>query len=364
MIICILGDSLTSLSLAKNLVNKKLKVDVFSNKKNKSKSQSSRTIGLTHDSINFFNKEIIRINPKLLWKINKIEIFSDKDEKDKILNFENEKKNLFSIVKNDDLYNLLNVSLSKNKYFKKKLIKDNLSQTITEKYDLIINCDPTSSFSKKFFFKKISKEYKNRAFATIAHHKKFNNNHIATQVFTKKGPIAFLPISNFKTSIVFSIKLFKKKLNDQQVFDLIKKYNFKYSIKKFETMSNAELKFLSLRNYYYKNILAFGDLLHKIHPLAGQGFNMTVRDIRALSKIINNKIDIGLSIDSSVASEFEKKVRHKNFIFSTSVDFIYEFFNLETKFKNDKTIKILKFLGNKDLFRNSLIKFANRGIKN
>ena len=29
MIICILGDSLTSLSLAKNLVNKKLKVDVF-----------------------------------------------------------------------------------------------------------------------------------------------------------------------------------------------------------------------------------------------------------------------------------------------------------------------------------------------
>ena len=38
--------------------------------------------------------------------------------------------------------------------------------------------------------------------------------------------------------------------------------------------------------------------------------------------------------------------------------------NLETKFKNDKTIKILKFFGNKDLFRNSLIKIANRGIKN
>ena len=35
------------------------------------------------------------------------------------------------------------------------------------------------------------------------------------------------------------------------------------------------LKFSLLRNYSFKNILSFGDLLHKVHPLAGQGFNMT-----------------------------------------------------------------------------------------
>ena len=29
-------------------------------------------------------------------------------------------------------------------------------------------------------------------------------------------------------------------------------------------------------SYYKDNILAFGDLLHKVHPLAGQGFNMSI----------------------------------------------------------------------------------------
>ena len=37
----------------------------------------------------------------------------------------------------------------------------------------------------------------------------------------------------------------------------------------------------------FKNILSFGDALHKIHPLAGQGFNMTVRDAKILSDLIN-----------------------------------------------------------------------------
>ena len=35
-----------------------------------------------------------------------------------------------------------------------------------------------------------------------------------------------------------------------------------------------ELKSLSLRSYYDSNILAFGDLLHRIHPLAGQGLRL------------------------------------------------------------------------------------------
>ena len=53
---------------------------------------------------------------------------------------------------------------------------------------------------------------------------------------------------------------------------------------------------VNLRNYYHKNILAFGELIHKIHPLAGQGFNMTIRDIKILLEIIQNKIDLGLPI--------------------------------------------------------------------
>ena len=100
-------------------------------------------------------------------------------------------------------------------------------------------------------------------------------------------------------------------------------------------MKFFELESLNLRSYYNKNILAFGDLIHRIHPLAGQGFNMTIRDIKTLLEIINNKLNLGLPIDSSVCKEFEKKTRHKNFIFSTGIDFTYEFFNLERRIKSN-----------------------------
>ena len=60
----------------------------------------------------------------------------------------------------------------------------------------------------------------------------------------------------------------------------------KYKILKIEKINSFELKSLSLRSYYHDHILAFGDLLHRIHPLAGQGFNMTIRDVKILIEII------------------------------------------------------------------------------
>ena len=56
----------------------------------------------------------------------------------------------------------------------------------------------------------------------------------------------------------------------------------------------------NLRSYHFENILAFGDLLHKIHPLAGQGFNMSIRDIKVLLDLIRYKIDHGLELDRSI----------------------------------------------------------------
>ena len=55
---------------------------------------------------------------------------------------------------------------------------------------------------------------------------------------------------------------------------------------KINKSSSFELKSSNLRSYYFKNIIAFGDLLHRLHPLAGQGFNMTIRDIKEINKLI------------------------------------------------------------------------------
>ncbi len=363
MNICILGDSLTSLSLAKNLVNKKLNVQIFYNKDKKVNNSPTRTIGISKSNIDYFNKEIIKINSNLLWDINKIEIFSEKLNRDKILNFEDYKNDLFSLIKNDHLYNLLNNDLNKNKLFKKKNLTQNiLDKNFLKKYDLIINCDPLNEITKKFFSKSLDKTYNDLAFTTIIHHKKFTKNNSAAQIFTKYGPLAFLPLSDSKTSIVFSINQNEKKINSEKISDLIRNYNFRYNIKDLDKISKSKLKLSNLRNYYFKNILAFGDLLHRIHPLAGQGFNMTIRDIKILSKIIDEKLEIGLPIDASVAKEFENKIKHKNFIFSNSIDFIYEYFRIDNKFNNNNSLKMLKFFGNNNLLNKNLIKYANLGF--
>ena len=204
----------------------------------------------------------------------------------------------------------------------------------------------------------MKKNYNSFGHTAIIKHKKIKDNYVASQIFTKKGPLAFLPISSQETSVVYSIKGGQK----VDIKNLINKYNIRYSIKSFSEFGIAQLKSSNLRNYYYKNILAFGDLLHRLHPLAGQGFNMNLRDIKILSQIIKYKLDHGLELDSSICVDFENKTKHKNYLFTSGIDSIYEFFNLESKMKNKFLSKSVKFFGQNKLLNKTFEKIANSGF--
>ena len=117
-----------------------------------------------------------------------------------------------------------------------------------------------------------------------------------------------------------------------------------------------------MRNYYKNNILCFGDNLHKIHPMAGQGFNMTLRDIKIFSSLIDSKLDLGLPLDSSILKDFENNTKHLNYIFSSGINFIYEFFKIDNNFENKFSKKIFKYLEKKDYFNKIATKFADQGI--
>ena len=356
MRVCILGLGLSSLTLAKALVNQNIYVDITSEKKI-DKYDKSRTIGISMSNIKFFNSNIINVN-KILWKLKKIEIFSENLKNEKIINFENNKKEIFSIIKNYKLFQILNKQLLKNKYFKKISFKESL--IFSNKYNLIINMDNNNFVTKKFFNRKITKRYNSYAFTTLIKHKEVVNN-IATQIFTKMGPLAFLPVSTKETSVVYS--LYNSKENKiKNIKSLINYYNSKYKIKKIEDIKYFELKAINLRSYYFKNILAFGDLIHRVHPLAGQGFNMIIRDIKILLEIIVKKKDLGLPLDHSINKEFELTVRHKNFIFSNSIDLIHEFFNLERKSNSKILGKSVKILLNRTYINKIFTKIADKGI--
>ena len=53
-----------------------------------------------------------------------------------------------------------------------------------------------------------------------------------------------------------------------------------------------------------------------MHPFIGQSFNMTLRDLICLEKILEEKINLGLDIGSSdVLSEFSGESKTKKFFF-------------------------------------------------
>ena len=183
-------------------------------------------------------------------------------------------------------------------------------------------------------------------------------NDIATQIFTSRGPLAFLPISEKETSIVYSIRG-SEKIN---FFDLLNKYNKRYKILKIFETKSFEIKSSNLRSYYYKNILAFGDLLHRIHPLAGQGFNMTIRDIKIISKIVDEKISLGLPIDISVGEDFQYTTKHLNYLYGKTIDGIYEFFRFDNNINNSISTPLFKILNKNSVFKNYSNILSDKGF--
>ncbi len=363
MNICLIGFSIPSLILANILAKKNIKISIFDEGKTK-KEFFNRTIGITKNNIDYLEKEKIIIKNNA-WQINNIKIFNETQTQKELLKFGSKNDKLFSVIKNSNLKNLLKKIVKKNKLI--KIIKSeklNFYNSIIKnqnKFDLVINFNQFNSISKKIFFNRENRNYDSFAFTSLLKHKKCKNR-TAYQIFTKNGPIAYLPCSNTETSIVYSYLKQKKNISEKKIFDLMLKYNKQYYVKSFSKLEKFELKGSLLKNYFYKNILCFGENIHKIHPLAGQGLNMTIRDMKILSELVDFKIDHGLPLDQSLLRDFENRTKHLNYLYVSSIDFIHEFFKLDNKFQNIYSKKLFSFLDNNSLFKKYSIMLADKGL--
>ena len=89
---------------------------------------------------------------------------------------------------------------------------------------------------------------------------------------------------------------------------------------------------------------------------------MTIRDIKIFLDILENKKNLGLSLDSSVNLELEKEIKHKNFIFTNGIDLIYEFFNVERKMNTSILSKSIQLIGKNPSINKLFTKIADRGV--
>jgi len=357
---CLIGYNITNFVLATTLTNKGFEVDIVFEKKQK-KIVSNRTIGISKHNIDYLGT--IKINlKKFIWPINKIKIYNLKKQENEKINFESSKGVNFFLIKYRDIFKITKHIARKNKKIRFKTSSNTKILNIEKKnnYDLVINSDSKNPIIKKFFFSKLSKDYKTSAFTAILRHKRILNN-TAFQIFTKYGPIAFLPCSAEETSIVFSVqKKYLLKIND--IRNEILNSNPIFEVKGLDDLEKFDLKFSYSRKYIHKNILCFGDALHKFHPLAGQGFNMTIRDIELLNKIIEKKIECGLEIDNSILFEFQKKIKSLNYIFGIGINFINDFFKIDSLANGKLSKNIFKIFNRNTILKKYSIKFADSGI--
>ena len=358
MKICLIGQNLTNLILASLFTKKKLKVDLYL-ENNFLNHKTNRTIAISADNFKFLND--LKIQPVSFWRSKEIKIYVENLKSQEIINFKTKKKETFNLISYFKFKKSLINKIKKSKYVNIININASHSNLInkTKSYDLVINSENDNIISKKFFYNKIKKDYKSYAYTFVIDHNKIEN-YIASQIFTKFGPLAFLPISRKQTSIVFSY--LGKNVSDEKILELFKNYNSLYNINRISNIEKFPINFLMLRNYIHKNILAFGDLIHRIHPLAGQGFNMTIRDIKSLSNIIDQKLYLGLPVDISVAEEFQKSNKHLNYLYGKAIDGIYEFFKFDSQFNSLISKSLFKVLNKNLKFKKYSSILSDRGL--
>ena len=371
--ICIIGDGLSSLILAKALCDLNIHIDVIRRKIINKKNYQNRSLALSNSNLEFLlNLGVFKKKRDSIWKINEIKLYDNKLHNLNNLIFNFKKKNsLFYMVENKKILYELMHDLKKNKLIKQiqpknynRLIK---KITYNKNYDLIINCDNSNFISKKFFSKKIKKAYNAISFTSIIQHQKIKNN-IAYQYFTEKGPLAFLPLSNYSTSIVWTInsKLSKNfsEISRLQFKNKIRElFEIKARIKSFSQIAGYSLNFLVPRNYVKNNILIFGDNLHKIHPFVGQGLNMTIRDIKLLREIIKKRVSLGLYLDTNILLEFTKKTKPFNYIFANGIDITEKYFSIDNKFLNKYSNILLSKINKNSTINNIIINLADKGLR-
>ena len=361
MKVCLVGNNLTSLILANILSDKNIYTEIYSSN-NPNLNFKTRTLGIANNNLMYLDRYFKNIEKKTN-SINEIQVLVQNIKNNKKIVFNQNSKTLFNMIKYDKLHAFIKNKCNKNKFinFKNLKKKENFSSLRTKKeYELIINCEGSNIFTKKYLKKIINKNYHNKAFTTLISHSDVKNNR-ATQIFTDFGPIAFLPLSNKLTSVVFSFDIKKnKKITNNELIKLIEKYNPFYKIIFFEKFESFDLKLKLPKKYYHENMLFFGDSIHTIHPLAGQGFNMTIRDIINFDKILKRKINLGLPIDKSVCKEFEKTTKSNNSAFSLGIDFIHEFFKFNKNFiPKSLSDRILEHIESNKKLKNLSINLAN-----
>ena len=218
------------------------------------------------------------------------------------------------LTKNDliDIYYDVEIQEIENK--RQDVVKLKTNKGIFESYLLVGADGRYSKIRELSSFKYFYNDYNQRALVFNISHEQ-NHNSSAVEYFFPSGPLALLPMKNKKqkmSSVVWTIE------NSMQL-DLKRKNTF---LKEFEKRYNGHFgKILNFSkpvpynlnvfycyNYFKNRIILVGDACQAIHPIAGQGLNLGIRDAYILANTLEEGLSLGIDFgDELLLKKYSRK---------------------------------------------------------
>jgi 2-octaprenyl-6-methoxyphenol hydroxylase len=150
---------------------------------------------------------------------------------------------------------------------------------------------------------------------TVAHERDHHGR--AEEHFLPAGPFAILPLTGHRSSIVWAEESREAErivaLPDAEFHAELEK-RFGLHLGEIEAIGSRRAYPLGLavaRTFVGERLALIGDAAHVIHPIAGQGLNMGLRDVAALAEVIVDAARLGL--DPGGADVLERYQRWRRF---------------------------------------------------
>lgn len=178
------------------------------------------------------------------------------------------------------------------------------------------------------------------------------HENIAVEHFLPAGPFAILPMTddadgNHRSSVVWTehggdaARIIALPDDD---FNALLQQKFENQLGKVKTIAPPQSFSLGLchaKKYTAPRVALIAEAAHRIHPIAGQGLNLSMRDIACLAEIITEARQLGLDIGSvSVLEKYERWRRRDNLAMAVMTDALNRLFS-----NNLAPIRILRDTG-------------------
>jgi 2-octaprenyl-6-methoxyphenol hydroxylase len=176
-------------------------------------------------------------------------------------------------------------------------------------------------------------DYDQKAIVTTVGHER-NHEGRAEEHFLPAGPFAILPLTGKRCSIVWTESAAEAErivaLPDAEFHDELEK-RFGLQLGDIEVIGPRRafpLGLFTARSFIAERLALIGDAAHIIHPIAGQGLNMGLRDVAALAEAVADAARLGLDIGApDVLERYQRWRRFDTMTMGVATDSLNRLFS-------------------------------------